>query len=231
MEPETQPQLKPETYDEAAPAAPVTEPGTDQLPVADPDLAATVSALRVELQARAASEAQVRGMLARANAELESRASNQARLDDAHAELRAALDQLREALERESARRAEIESKAVVLAAEVSDLQAQLEEEQEARGSVPQLTAELGAARGKLAEVTVVRDAAQAEAVALRAEIDRLGAELAVAQTGAGADAGLGEAEAMLVQARELTARLTRRHERDVGERVGAGDTEEPSES
>jgi hypothetical protein len=174
----------------------------EAIPAADQALHETISALRTELQERAASEAHVRGVLARTQAELESRLASQTRLESVQAELRVELDQLSELLQRESARREEVESKAVVMAAQLADLQEQLQE----------LTAQLGQLRGELAETVVMRDAARGEAAALRTELDRLGAELAIAQQDtATRDAGLDEAEALLAEARSLTARFTAR--------------------
>ncbi len=193
------------------------EPGTDELPTAPAADAATVSALRAELHERTASEAQLRGMLARAQAELESRAAGQARLEDAQAELRTVLDERHELVERHSAQRGEVESKAMAMAAELADLEAQLEQERDTRTELEsrahRLAAELAAARGELAEARVGRDAARAEAVALRAEIERVGAERAAAPEPAEPDdGGRGEVEAMVVEARELRVRLANRH-------------------
>jgi hypothetical protein len=176
--------------------------GEDSPFKADDAFQETVSALRTELQERAASEAHLRGVLARTQAELESRSATQGRLESTQAELRVELDQLGELLQRESTHREEVESRAVVMAAQVAGLQEQLAE----------LSTQLGRLRGELAETVVARDAAKGEAAALRAELDRLGAELASAQqVTAGRDGGLGDAEALLAEARSLTARFTAR--------------------
>jgi hypothetical protein len=192
----------------------------------DPALAETVSALRGELQQRAESEARIRGELAKAQAELEARAVAHARVEATHVELRAELDQLRTLVEQESAQRAGVESKAVVLAAEVAEVQQQLDDLRKAREQAlaarerlesreRELITQIGELRGQLAEIVVARDAAKGEAAALRAELDRLGAELAAAQADSQArEAGVVEAETLLADARALSARMLGRRAR-----------------
>jgi hypothetical protein len=68
---------------------------------------------------------------------------------------------------------------------------------------------EAASLRAQLAAIGISRDAAVAEAVGLRAELSRLGSELAVARELAGAgDGELGAAQQLLQDARALTAQL-----------------------
>jgi len=160
---------------------------------------AVATALRAELAERAGAEARLRGQLADARAELEAGSATQSCLDAAHGELREAIEELRLLVEQETAQRTELESSATVTAARVAELEA-----------------ELTAVRGALAASVVARDAAASEAEGLRAELDRLGAELASAriQAEGRSGAGLAEAQAMLAEARELTSRLRSAHAR-----------------
>lgn len=195
----------------------------------DPALDDTVAALRGELQERAASEASLRSTLARAQAELDARSDSHSRMEATYAELRGELEQLTTLVGRESAQREEVESRAVVFAAEAAELQQQVEDlraerdqasaesaraqhELEARESG--LAGQVSALRAQLAESEVSRDAAQNEAQALRTELERLGTQLASHQASLAPDPGLGEAESLLAEARELTARLTSRADR-----------------
>jgi hypothetical protein len=167
----------------------------------------TITALRAELQQRAAVEAQLRGQLAATKAEVEVRIAHQAELDETFAELRAELDKLLALVEQESARRAEVESRAVVLAAENAELQERVADLTTARDET---AAEAEGLRAELAASDVGREAAVSEAAGLREELDRLGAELAQAR-GIGAGNGLSEAQALLLEARAITARLRER--------------------
>jgi chromosome segregation ATPase len=75
-----------------------------------------------------------------------------------------------------------------------------------------QLTAQVSDLRSGLATMTVSSEAAESEVAGLRAELDRLGAELGVAREQSRTpDAGLGEAESLLVEARAVTARMKQR--------------------
>lgn len=177
-------------------------------------------ALRAELKERATAEARVRGELADVRAELEARIANQTRLAAMHAELRSELERLREAVAQEDRQRAEVESRAVVLAAELADAQHQAAETAAERDQLKlhcdELTAEREALGEEIAELRaavaagiVSTDAASAEAAGLREELARLGAELAAAREQVGVhEAGVDEAEALLAEARALTASM-----------------------
>ena len=68
---------------------------------------------------------------------------------------------------------------------------------------------ETASLREQLAITSISRDAAVAEAGGLRAELSRLGSELAVTREQAGAgDSELGMAQQLLEDARALTAQL-----------------------
>src|SRR5581483_12517911 len=89
--------------------------------------------------------------------------------------LRRELDELREAVERKT----EVESRAVVLAARVEELGSELADSTSDR---EQLGGQIAGLQETLASCTVSRDAALSEAAALRSELERIGAELAVAR-------------------------------------------------
>jgi chromosome segregation ATPase len=184
-------------------------------PLAEVLLKQTVCALRAELDERAVGSAQLRGALADAQAELEARTATQARLEATHGDLRRELQELMGLVEKESARRAQCESEAEVMRVRVGELEQELAE----RG------AELSELQVSLAASTISRDAAVSEASGLRAELDRLGTELARAREHAGSHAGeLAEAQTLLSDARALSAQLRERQEP-----TGRGSPERPS--
>ncbi len=188
----------------AAPADTPEAPERQAAPDAPPE-PETVAALRAELERRTASEAAVRGELARAQADLAARSGQRARLDETHAELRAELDYLREAV----ARLSDVESTADVLGARVEGLEAELAA---VRAEREQLAEELAALRGERATTTVAYQAARSEASGLRDELERLGAELADARRDASPPSrDLDEAQALLVEARALRAKMSER--------------------
>jgi hypothetical protein len=274
---------------ERSPRPPGPERNPDQAddprsgPLSELLLKETVAALRAELSERAAGAAQLRGALADAEAELQARATMQARLEATHLELRRELDQLVGLIQQEDSRKTALESSAAAMAIRVSELEAQLTEAQERHGDAQ---AQLDAARGQLAEAqgqraeaeqrlaesvqrqaqvqqrlaeenaglrdelaalrvgserdtdlrvraeirerelsaeirelhaelataTVSRDAAVSEASGLRAELDRLGGELAAArEQRASREGDLGEAQTLLSDARALSAQLRER--------------------
>lgn len=179
----------------------------------EPSPEALCAAVRVELEERAAGEAQLRGQLADARAELAARSAIQTRLEAAQDELRDAIEELRRLVEHEVARRAQLESAAEEAAARVVELEAELagarrDQEAELAAARGELEAELAGARRDLAACIVSRDAANSEAQGLRCELDRLGAELAVAREESDRHGDLAEARAMLVEAHELNMRL-----------------------
>jgi uncharacterized coiled-coil DUF342 family protein len=224
---------------------------SEHRPGGDP---ATVSALRAELRERVTAEAQLRGQLAAANAQLDARTEHQSELAATHVDLRQELEQLLALIEHERTERTEVESRAVVLAAEVvefetrvADLTAsrdqlteetaklRLELERAAREAVRlrdelvelrsateqegaersllesranQLSAELLGLRSELAQSEVTCEAAVSEAEGLRSELEQLGSSLARAREITSNSAGLDEAQALLNEARAVTARL-----------------------
>ncbi len=193
---------------EERPPAQAPEPAADRSPAAAQpadQTDQTVAALRAELERRAVGEGQVRGQLTEARAALEASAANQARLEAAHGELRQELEQLRDAV----AQRIEVESKAVVLAARVEELGAEVDE---ARAERERTDAELARLRGELVTSEVSRDAALSEAAGLRAELDRLGGQLAAAREHSGSGrSDVDEAETLLAQARALREQMSER--------------------
>ncbi len=175
----------------------------------------TLAALRAELERRTASEAAARGELARAQADVGARSGQKARLEETHAELRAELDHLREAVDRLTG----VESTAVVLGARVEDLEAELAAVHAER---EQLAEELDALRDEHARTTVASEAARSEASGLRDELARLGAELGNARRDASPPShDLDEAQALLVEARALRAKMS---ERAAARATAAGD-------
>ncbi len=134
-----------------------------------------VFALRAELDARASSEAQLRGRLADTQSQLDARSATQERLESAHAELRQELEGLRERVARgeEERARALSEMRAEITATVVSR-DAALSEATALRGELERLTGELAQAR----EQAGLRDAGVDEAERLLAEARALSASL-----------------------------------------------------
>lgn len=197
---------------------PLTETDAAELlaePPAEGD-ADTVAALRAELQERAASEARLRGELAEVKARADARTAGQSRLEATREQLRSELDQLRELVQQQDQQRSEVESRAMVLAAELADAQQQVQAATAARAEALEerdaLEREVTELRSALAVGIVTTDGATAETAALRDELERLGEELAAAREQVELrDDGLDEAEALLTEARELTASLRER--------------------
>lgn len=151
-------------------------------PLAEVLLKETVSALHVELERRSAETARLKGALADAQSELDARGSRQASLESAHGELRHELEQLMAAVTRQR-----------------QDFESRLAAAQD----------ELAGARDQLAGAHISRDAAISEAGGLRAELQRLAAELTVMREQMNAHGGdLGEAQRLLADARLLTEQL-----------------------
>jgi hypothetical protein len=222
----------PATPDPAAPGGEGDEPAPPRSgPLADLLLKETVAALHAELERRSAEAAQLRGALADAHSELEARAARQATLEAAHGELRHELEQLMDAVARQ---RRGFEDRSTASADEVSRLReelvlvgagrdaaeaalaaareqaAGLRDQMSARGSAErELAQETASLREQLATAHISRDAAVGEAGGLRAELERLGAELAVTREQMTAHGGdLGEAQRLLADARALTEQL-----------------------
>ena len=211
-------------------------------PLADALLRETVAALHAELEQRSGREAALSGALERARAELAARAALQTELEATQDELRAELARLVEAVAGQQAEferrldqvRERSEGELRRARADTDRARAELRDahEQEAgivhaRQQLALLGEQLAAAaasdrmraqeaaslREALAVTTISRDAAVAEAESLRAELSRLGSELAVRRERAGAGEGEGEgelgvAQQLLEDARALTAQL-----------------------
>jgi hypothetical protein len=224
---------------EAAPPAPAAQdPALAEAldvgragPLADLLLKDTVLALHAELERRSTETVQLRGALADAQSELEARAARQSGLESAHAELRHELEQLMEAVPRQ---RREFDDRMtagedqLARAREELAMIAAARDEAEAEGARARQQAEalqqrLGAQaltdqrqaqesaslREQLAAAQIARDAAASEVGALRSELERLGAELAVMREQVTAHGGgLGEAQQLLADARALTEQL-----------------------
>jgi hypothetical protein len=235
-EPEGAP-AQPRQTSEVAPAEPPADPGQPPAdpgrggPLADLLFKETVSALHAELERRSAEVAQLRGSLADAHSELDARAARQAGLETAHGELRHELEQLMAAVTRQredfddrlTAAREELDrarEQAAMAAAARDEAEAELARTRERAGALEErlrahATAEqrqaqeAAALREQLATAHISRDAAISEAGGLRAELERLGAELTVMREQVSAHGGdLGEAQRLLVDARALTEQL-----------------------
>ncbi len=236
-----EPSPPPERREPSGPATEPTEPTEPALtepapaprggPLADLLLKETVSALHGELERRSAETAQLRGLLADAQSELDSRAARQAGLETAHGELRHELEQLMAAATRQrqdfEARLAsatdelrQAREQAAMSAAARDEAEAELarargatsglEERLRAHAEAERRQADEAAAlREQLASAHISRDAAISEAGGLRAELERLGAELTVMREQMSAHGGdLGEAQRLLADARALTEQL-----------------------
>jgi predicted nucleic acid-binding Zn-ribbon protein len=147
------------------PSGPAPEQGPIRTGGGADELQAMVDALRAELRERGATEAQLRGALAGAKAELEGQASHQTALRATQSELRDQLGELLGLVEREGAQRTEVESRAVALAGEVAELEGRVAELTSARDQVAQ---EAGELRAELERAT-------GEALQLRYEVVQLG--------------------------------------------------------
>jgi len=200
-------------------------------PLADLLLKDTVSALHHELERRSTETVQLRGALADVQSELEARTARQAGLESAHAELRHELERLMEAVPRQrrefddrmtaaedqlaqareelamtAAARDEAEAESARTRQQAEALQQRLD----AQAVTDQRQAQESAAlREQRAAAQIARDAAGGEVGALRSELERLGAELAVMREQVTAHGGdLGEAQQLLADARALTEQL-----------------------
>jgi DNA repair exonuclease SbcCD ATPase subunit len=206
------------------PASPAPEPPAYAAPetprsgpLADLLLKETVAALHEELERRTAELARIRGALADAHSDLESRGAMQAALEDTHAELRAQLERLTGAVggdRAELARRtSELEQEQSAMAAirgrhdaEIASLRDQLAR---AMAGEDRDAVEVARLREAVAAASVARDAAVSEAAGLRTELARLGTELAAVRERVSAESGdLGEAQRLLADARALADEL-----------------------
>ncbi len=200
-------------------------------PLADLLLKETVAALHAELDQRTADAARMRGALADARSELEARDAMQAALEVTHAELRVELERLTEAVERRraefDARAAEMEHEKAEVGRQLVELEAALDEragqaaqahEQlaERQRDADRKAVEAQRLREELAVATVARNAAESEVLGLRAELERLGTELAATRERVGAEGGdLGSAHRLLADARALAEQLRGREGAD----------------
>lgn len=82
-----------------------------------------------------------------------------------------------------------------------------------AQAREPDLNAEIARLHAELAGANVARDSARSESTGLRTELDRLGTELAAVREQAGRQGELGEAKALLSDAKALSALLRERQE------------------
>ena len=153
-----------------------------------PQLMARIRHLERSLVTAREEPAQLREALGRAQAELSGRVAQQQRFEMARAELQNELRRVRAELDHERARRSEAERRSDAAARRVESL------------------------RAELASITVARDAATQEAAGLRAELERLGSALTAVHERTGPDASaIGEAEALLAEARSVRGRAERR--------------------
>jgi DNA repair exonuclease SbcCD ATPase subunit len=182
-------------------------------PLADLLLKETVAALHDELERRTAELARIRGTLADAQSDLESRGATQAALEATHIELRSQLERLSGAIQSD---RDELARRTAELERERQDFGREREsfgrQREELNSRLAELTAgrdaavtELGRMREAVAAASVARDGAVSEAAGLRAELTRLGTELAATRERVSAESGdLGEAQRLLAEARAL---------------------------
>jgi hypothetical protein len=196
-------------------------------PLADLLLRETVGALHGELELRTAEVTRLRGELGDARAELEARAATQSQLESTMGELGSELKRLMAAVEGQRSEldagraelagvRAELSNALTATGAHDEQLQRAREEAEIARSRAEQWTAESSALRAELAASQVAREAALSEVAALRDELRRIGAELAVTRERVSSESGdLGEANRLLADARALAEEL--RRERDGG--------------
>lgn len=191
-----EPSLAPEPL---APPAPQPLPREAEPPRAGP-LAEllfkdTITALRAELDRRAAEAARMQAELAEVKSELASGTNAHDTLQATLGQLRTELGGLRDALADQRRLLSE-------RATEVGELREQLSA---ANAGAEARAAELSAMRAELAAANVSREAAVSEAAGLRQEIGRVGSELAVTRERVTGQAGnLGEADRLLAEARAL---------------------------
>jgi hypothetical protein len=187
-------------------------------PLADLLLKETVAALHEELERRTAELARVRGTLADSQSDLESRGVMQAALEATHAELRDQLERLTGAVESDRAELARElaaigERHAAELAAlreqQVAEIASLRDQVARAQAGEDRAAVEVTRLREAVASASVARDAAAGEAAGLRAELVRLGTELAATRERVSAESGdLGEAQRLLADARALADEL-----------------------
>ncbi|HTX44842.1 MAG TPA: hypothetical protein VMD48_01020 [Solirubrobacteraceae bacterium] len=198
------------------------------------ELETTIDALRAELRQRAATEAQLRGELAAAKAELDGRSGHQAALEATQGALREQLAELLELAEREGAQRAEVESRAMVLAGELAELQERLAELTSARDQVARETGSLRAEleraarealhlRDELVQLRAVAEEEGAGRILLEARTGELSQELQavraqLAQREVARDAALGEAAGLRDELERLGAELSQARSRGVAD-------------
>lgn len=202
LSPEPQPAV-PEPLSEPGPAPPAppapaaaSSEAPRSGPLADLLLKETVAALHAELEQRTADAAHMRGALADSQSELEARSATQAQLEATLGELRSELERLMNAVEDQ---RRELEEGS----GEVERVRAETDRR------VAELAVEATALREDLAAANVSREAAISEVAGLRAELGRLGSELAVTRERVGSESGdLGEANRLLADAKALTDQL-----------------------
>ena len=176
------------------PAEPEAEPPRAG-PLAELLYKDTISALRAELDRRAAEAATMRAELAEVKSDLASGTNANAAVEATLGQLRTELGGLREALADQRRLLSE-------RATELGELREQLSA---ANAAAEVRVAELSAMRAELATANVTREAAVSEAAGLRQEIGRVGSELAVTRERVTGQAGnLGEADRLLAEARAL---------------------------
>jgi hypothetical protein len=228
------PPLVPEPFAETPSAAVLPPPLPEPAAVAEPGLPsslsagpgdASVSALRTELRERVAAETRLRRNVSELRAQLEQRIQNQERLEATQVQLRDAFVELRDRLEAELLRGSELQAanESLEAAHDAHDatqaglrqeLAAVRQELTNAEAARDHLAEELDGALGRLAtleaelaSVVVARDSAAGEVIELRSELDHIGAEFAISRDPVAADE-IDDAEALLAEARALTARL-----------------------
>lgn len=190
----------------------VGPPGTPPAPVPTPEAGSPqLGAAAAGTESGAASAGLVSaeldlgrgGPLAGAQSELDARTARQASLEYAQGELRRELEQLMVATTRQ---RRDFEERVAVAHDELNRAR---EDAAMATAARDETEAELARVREQLASAHISREASISEAGGLRAELERLGAELTVMREQVAAHGGdLEEAQRLLADARALTEQL-----------------------
>jgi hypothetical protein len=165
----------------APPAAAPPSPGPEPVPVPVP-VPEKVATLQAELEQRTGETVRLRGALSHAQSELEARRASGAALESTQEQLRQELARLTAAVDRNR---------------------------RDAEAATERQRTENARLREELAAVQVARDAALGEVGGLRAELERIGTELAATRERVSAESGdLGEANRLLADARALADQL-----------------------
>jgi hypothetical protein len=194
----------------------------EQRAATEAQLRGQLAAARGELDVRGAHQAELESTQAELRAELdelvaliEQDAARRADVESKAVILAAEAAELHERVNELTAARDDVAAEAERLRAEFAEVRMAAEQQSAERvlfqARTDELSDQLTSLRAELATSEVGRESAVSEATGLRAELDRLGAELAHVRGSNNAGKGLSEAQALLVEARAVTARLRER--------------------